>query len=140
MSLGSRYLNQFQYTLEKDTVTLYGSFSCTSGVVTMYQGGGIASIENTDTGTFDITLQDGWDYLFNLYGQPIKTTASSIATVQLANVPADLQTDIKNKVPLTILTLDYAGSAADPADSEVIRLEIKVRRTSVHPFDDGYGS
>ena len=140
MSLGSRYLNQFQLTLEKDTVSLYGSFQCTSGVVTGYQGGGIASIEQTATGAFDITLQDGWDYLFGFNYVSVKTTATTVAQIQLTNDPADITTDIKTKVPLSILCLNYAGSAVDPADSEVVKFEIKARRTSVGPFDDGYGT
>ena len=131
-------MNQFQYTLEKDTVTIYGSFEVDGyGDVTHYQGGGISSVASTGTGAYDITLQDGWDYLFGFFGQPVKTTASSIATVQLANDPTDLQTDVKNKVPLSILTLDYAGSAADPSTTESIRFEIKLRRSSVAPFDAG---
>tara|TARA_R110000868_G_scaffold377410_1_gene642707 strand:+ start:76 stop:507 length:432 start_codon:yes stop_codon:yes gene_type:complete len=139
-SVGSRYLNQFQLTLEKDTVTLFGSFQCTSGVVTAYQGGGIASIEQTATGAYDITLQDGWNWFFDFKWVSLKPTASEVAAIQLTNVPTDITADIKAKVPLSILCLDFAGSEVDPADTEVIKFEIKARRTSVGPFDDGYGT
>jgi len=139
MSLGSRYLNQFQLSLEKDTVILEGSFAVNSGGgVIEYQGGGIASVEQTATGTYDITLEDGWNYLFEVHGQVIRSTASDVAVVQLLMDPTTLQDDIKNKVPLTILCLDYAKAAVDPEDDAVVRFKVLVRRSAVGPFDDGY--
>jgi hypothetical protein len=140
MSLGSRYLNQFQYTLEKDTVTLFGSFEVDGyGAVTHYQGGGVASVAAVDatTGQFDITLQDGWDYLFEVTAQVVQDTISSVAAIQLLMDPTTLQTDIKNKVPLRIVCLNYAGSAVDPATSASVRFKIVVRRSSYAPFDTG---
>lgn len=140
MSLGSRYLNQFQYTFEKDTVLLEGSFEVDGyGEVTHYQGGGIESVAavSATTGTFDITLDDGWDYLFEVRGQVVQATASTVATVQLLMNPATLQTAIQTKVPLRIACLNYAGSAVDPGTSAQIRFAILVRRTAVGPFDAG---
>ena len=136
MSTATYLLNQFQYSLEKDTVTICGSFTVDGyGEVATYQGGGVTSVASTGTGAYDIQLDDGWDHFFSLTAQPVKVTASTIATVQLVNVPADLQADIKNKVPLSVLTLNYAGAAADPSTTESIYFVIKVRRSSYGPFD-----
>jgi hypothetical protein len=138
MSIGSRYLNQFQYSLEKDTVILEGSFEVDGyGVVSHYQGGGVESVEQTATGTYDITLQDGWDYLFECKGQVIRSTLSAVAVTQLKMDPTTIQADIKTKVPLTIVCVNYAGSAADPEDDASVRFKILVRRSSVSPYDTG---
>ena len=139
MSLGSRYLNQFQYSLEKDTVIIEASFEVDGyGEVTHYQGGGVASIASTGTGAYNITLQDGWDYLFELSGMEVKSTASTVAHVQLMVNPATLQANIKTpSVPLSIVCRDYAGNAVDPSTTGSMRIKILVRRSSVGPFDAG---
>lgn len=138
MTLGNGCLNQFQYTMEKDTVTLYGSFSCDGyGEVAEYQGGGIESVEavSATTGTFDITLSDGWDYLFMVDAMIIKNGAlAAVNGFQLANAPADLEDDIQNRTPLRLICHND-GVAADPASGELVRFRIVVRRTAVGPFD-----
>lgn len=138
MSLGSRRLNQFQYTMEKDSVTLFGSFTVDGyGEVSQFQGGGVASVEAVDatTGQFEITLEDGWDYLFEVSTQIVRETASAVAVGQLLMDPADLTTAIKTKQPLVVQFLNYAGSAADPEDDALVRFKIVVRRSSVQYFD-----
>ncbi len=138
MSLGNRYLNQFQYTMEKDTVTLYGSFQVDGyGAVSQYQGGGIESVEQVGatTGTYDITLTDGWDYLFAVETQVVRATLASINGSQLLMDPATLQEDIKTREPLRIVLIND-GVAEDPAEGDEIRFKIVARRTSVGPFDE----
>lgn len=139
MSLGSRYLNQFQYTMEKDTVTLFGSFEVDGyGAVTHYQGGGIESVEQVaaTTGQYDITLQDGWDYIFELRASVVDETIASLNQFQLLMNPDTLQAGIKIKTPLRLLCMND-GVAEDPASGTQIRFAIVMRRTSVGPFDAG---
>ena len=138
MSIGSRYLNQFQYTLEKDTVTLYGSYTVDGyGVVTSYQGGGIASVTQASTGNYEVLLQDGWDYLFQVSATVYDSATTGIAAIQVKDTYADAQIAIKNKTPLYIELLDFAGAAVDPATTATVAIEIRARRTSVAPFDAG---
>jgi hypothetical protein len=138
MSIGSRYLNQYQYTLEKDTVTLYGSYTVDGyGVVATYQGGGIASVEQTATGNYDVTLQDGWDYLFNVNATVYDSATTAVASVQVKDTYADAQTAIKNTTPIHLQLLNFAGAAVNPAVTATVAIEIRARRTSVGPFDAG---
>lgn len=139
MSTGSNITqNQFQYTYEKDSVTVFGSFEVDGyGAVSHYQGGDVALIEQTATGTYEVTLTTGWDYFFALDTTIVKTTASAVATVQLANDPATLQADTKLGGPFVLLCLNYAGAAANPETTASIRFKLVMRRSRVGPFDAG---
>ncbi len=140
MSTGSRYLKQFQYTLEQDSVSLTGSFAVDAdGYVASYQGGGIESVADFDGGVTDgyyvIQLDNGWNHFYSFNAHPVCAANSSVASVQLKMDPTTIQTDIKNNVPLNIQCLDYAGAAVNPAATCQIFFEIKVRKSSVGPFD-----
>ena len=140
MSTGSRYLKQFQYSLEQDSVSLFGSFKVASTLVSAYQGGGIKSVTDFDAGTspgkFIITLSNGWNHFYGATFTVVKDGISTTCKVQLIEDPSTLQTQIKTDEPaLTIQAVDFAGAAVDVQDNTTIFFELKVRKSSVGYFD-----
>lgn len=137
MSTGTAYLNQFQYTYEKDSVTMYGSFEVDgSGEVVHFQGGGIESVSKLATGTYQIQLMQGWNYLLDFGASVISDAYSDINSVQLEMNPATLTQDVKDKLPLQIVCLAN-GVVTDPLDTASVRFRVVVRRSQVGPFDAG---
>lgn len=140
MSTGSRYLKQFQYSLEQDSVSLFGSFKVASTLVSAYQGGGITSVTDFDAGTspgkFNINLANGWSHFYGANFTVVKAGISTTCKVQLIEDPATIQTQIQGSAPvLTIQAVDFAGAAVDVQDDTTIFFEIKVRKSSVGYFD-----
>jgi len=134
--MASRYLNQFQYTLEKDTVTLFGTANIgASGAVSGLLGGGIASITKQATaGQYVITLEDSWSHFFALEAQIVDDAVSAIARVQVLQDPATIQATVAAKT-IKIQCLDYAGVAANPISGAQLSFKIVLRKSSVGPFD-----
>jgi len=129
--MGNRLLNQFQYTLEQDSVTLTGGINVgAAGAVSNIFGYGIASATLTGTGAYNIVFSDKWsqllDFKFDVFGE----TASSTAKVQLLESPSALQADVKSDKTLAIVCLDYAGSAVAPASGMQIKISVTFRYSS----------
>ena len=135
--MSNRLLNQFQYTYEKDTVTIYGSVSVgASGAVSAIQGGGIAAAAKESTaGQYTITMSDKFSRLLDFSAQIVDDANSAVAHIQLKQAPETLQADVKGDKQILIQCLDYAGSAANPADGSAIFLKIVMRNSSVGPYD-----
>jgi hypothetical protein len=135
--MGNRYLNQFQYTLEKDTVTLYGSIVIgAAGAVGTVKGGGISGVVKSGTGLYTISFEDQWSrYLDGKVGI-VKATAPNIAMTYVKNNPATLQADVQANKAVIIECLDFAGAAADPASGTVLSFTAVFRKSSVGPFDN----
>jgi hypothetical protein len=100
-----------------------------SGAVTAIKGSGIASVANTGTGLFTVTLEDSYNKLLSLESVILSASANAICTVQIASVTPDV--NLKSAKTLAIRTLDFAGAAANPASATVIKLLITLRKSSV---------
>jgi hypothetical protein len=134
--MGNRYLNQFQYTLEKDSVTLFGSFVVgAAGAVGTVKGGGIASVAKTGTGLYQITFEDKWSRYLDGHTGFVAASAPNIALVYVKNNPATLQSDIQSTKKVTIECLDFAGAAANPSSGIVITFVSVFRKNSQGPWD-----
>lgn len=134
--MGNRYMNQFQYTLESDSVTLYGGVNIsTTGSVGSVYGLGIASVTLTGTGTYDVVLSDKWSQLLDWDFKTFDDANSTCAKIQLVQDPASLQTDFKSDKTLTIRCLDFAGSAVAPASGSQIKIKVIARYSSYGPDD-----
>lgn len=60
---------------------------------------------------------------------------STVANVEALNAtPANFQSDFATNGSFTVLCLDYAGSAVDPASSDYFYFKVVVRNSSVNPF------
>lgn len=135
--MGNRYLNQFQYTLEKDTVALYGSAVIgSSGAVGTVKGGGIAGVvkESTD-GQYTITLQDNWSRFLGFIAGVTSSTINSVAKIQVLMAPATLQATVTGSKTITIQCVDFDGAAVNPPSGSVLSFKVTMRKSSVGPFD-----
>ena len=56
--MADRNFQQFQYSLEKKVVHLYGTFTFSSGTPTKARGKGISSITSAGSGVYNIVLTD----------------------------------------------------------------------------------
>jgi hypothetical protein len=135
--MGNRYMSQFQYTLEKDTVTLFGSVVIgAAGAVQTVKGGGIADVVKSGTGLYEIEFEDSWSRLLHSTAGIVKASAPNIASIYIKENPATLQADVQADQKYKFECLDFAGAAADPSSGTVISIVVVFRKTSIGPFDD----
>ncbi len=128
----NRYFSQFQYTIEKDTVTLFGSMVVGStGAVGTVTGAGIASIARSGTGAYTITLTGPFTKLLGFRWIFGGGTASGIASVELAQSLANQTVDIKAKT-VDIVCYSAGSTAADPASGSILQFEIVGRQSGVN--------
>lgn len=129
--MGNRYKNQFQYTLEQDSVSIYGGVNIsTTGSVGSVYGYGIESVSLTGTGAYDIVFEDKWSQLLDWSFDVFDDSNSSVAKVQLKEDPATVQADVKADKTLSIQCLDFAGNAVDPASGSQIKIKAVFRYSS----------
>lgn len=135
--MANRYLNQFQYTFEADTVTIFGSAVIGgSGAVGSVKGGGIASVTKESTaGQYTIQLSDRYSRFLSFIAGTTLGTVSAIARVQVLMAPATLQATVKSTGQILVQCLDYAGAAANPESGSVLSFRITMRNSSVGPND-----
>lgn len=134
--MGNRYLNQFQYTLEKDTVTLFGSVVIgAAGAVGLVKGGGIAGVVKLGTGLYEFELEDSWSRLLFVSAGIVSASAPNIATAYVKENPSTLQADVKADKKFKLEALDFAGAAANPTAGCVISFVVVFRKSSQGPWD-----
>jgi hypothetical protein len=136
-------LNQFTYTLEQDTVTVYGSADIgSSGAVSGSGGLGISSVTKLATaGKYEINLKQVYARFLHADIQVIDDAISQITKVQIFQDPTTMSADIKSGQKLTIQCLaptsasDTALVAANPASGARINFKLVFRRSKVGPAD-----
>jgi hypothetical protein len=143
--MANRYLNQYQYTFEKDTVTLYGEFSVgASGAVTAntVKGGGITGVtKETAAGLYTIELADYYQRLLFVEALIVDDAITSTISYQILEDPAALQTDFKTDKKFQIQFFGATNAstttqiAANPASGAQIKLKIVCRNSTVGPYD-----
>lgn len=132
-----RYLKQFQYSLEQDVCSLFFSLNVgASGAVSSISGGGLKAItKEIADGQYEIELSDSWNQILSFSSCIVDDALSNSAQVQIFENPASLQSDFKSDKKFKVQVLDFAGAAVNPTDGAQIKFEVKVRRSSVAPFD-----
>lgn len=138
--MSNRWYKQFQYTLEQDTVTLFGNavISGSTGSVAVSDtfGGGIASVTKESTaGQYTVKLTDSFSRLLAADARVVSASISGVANVQLLASPATLQASFKTSRSLTFQCVDYAGAAVNPPDGALLTLRLVLRRSAVGPWD-----
>lgn len=127
----NRYMSQFQYTIEKDTVTLFGSMVVgATGAVGTVTGAGISSIARTGAGAYTITLAQPFNKLLGFRWIFGGGTASAIGSVELADTLADQTANIRLS-QVKIACYSSAATAADPAENSILQFEVVGRNSSV---------
>lgn len=136
--MANRFLEQFAFFFEKFVVTIFarvaiGAAGAVSGSAI---GGGISSIAKQATaGQYLVTLSDKYYKLLHARGTVINATISGVASVQILQDPATLQSGFSTTPAFLIQCVDYAGAAVNPPSGSQIYLEIKVRNSSIGKFN-----
>jgi hypothetical protein len=137
--MANKYFSQFQYTYEKDTVTIYGEFTVgASGAVTAgtVKGGGLESVTKEATaGQYSITLSDFYQRLLYVEAVNVDNANSAWASVCVLEDAAVLQSEFKADKTFKIQFQDYAAAAVNPTATAQIKLKITCRNTTVGPYD-----
>ncbi len=143
--MANKYLNQFQYTYEKDTVTIYGEFSVgASGAVSAgtIKGGGLSGVvKESAAGLYSITLSDYFQRLLFVEALIVDDAITSNIGHQLLEDPAALQAAFKADKTFQIQFFAATNSstttqiAANLADGAQVKLKIVCRNTTVGPYD-----
>jgi hypothetical protein len=135
--MGNRYMSQFQYTLEKDTVTLFGSVVIgAAGAVAIVKGGGIAGVTKVGTGLYEFEMEDSWSRLLFVSAGIVSATAPNISQAYVKENPSTLQADVQADKKFKIEALNFSGVAADPSAGTVVSFVVVFRKSSIGPFDN----
>jgi hypothetical protein len=123
--MANRFYENRSYTLEKATVSLYGVFTCTgaNNAQTAVRSKGIASVVQTATGVWTITLQDQYNALLGFSACILGAGTVSDSYLTANNVASSAKT-------LVFQWLSPAGSPTSPAVNNVAYLEINLSNSS----------
>lgn len=135
--MADRTFQQFQGSIEKGVVKLFGRVSVAgAGAVTFQEwdrtskafataptngSGGIASVTRTGTGAWTIVLQDAYQRLLGLRANT--TAGSGVATVGGCGVSSS--SDVTTPATgILVVFFSTPGTPADPASGDKVDLEI----------------
>lgn len=136
--MANRTLAQFQYSFEKDLVTIHGQVLIgAAGAVTSYQGGGVSAVTKVaaTTGQYDIVLEDKYSKFMGAEFTLALASLVNVASVQVFQAPATMQADIIASKTVRIAVADFAGAAVDPTSGTLIQFKLVFRNSSYAPFD-----
>jgi hypothetical protein len=123
--MANRTFNDSQ-ALEKEVKKLFAKISIgASGAPTLVTPGslGIASIARVSTGYYRLTLQDAYPFFLGFDPIVMSTTAE--------NLNFQLRTETVSTTKIIEFYTLAAGAVADPANGDVLLLEISLKNTSV---------
>lgn len=109
-----------------------------SGAVADFEGGAVESVtKETAAGKYTVKLKEKFSRLLGFHGSVAHDAVSGVSQVQLLQQGETLQGDLKGSGEFVI---QLASSAATPAavnaaEDAVIMLELKLRKSSVGPYD-----
>ena len=104
-----------------------------SGAVASITGTGVASVSQTSTGIYKITLSDAYARCLGLSAVAVAAASGTAANVATVAIDADPQSSSLG-VPakqLSIQTLDAAAAKVDPASGSVLLFMIWLRNSSI---------
>lgn len=138
--MASRDLKPSQGNLEMNVVELNAVFNVgASGAVVAnsLKGGGFSSVVKEATaGQYTITLSDRWNRLLSADAQVVLATiAACLPKAQILMAPSTYQTTFKNNGTIVIQFVDAAGVAANPDSGAQVMIDLRVRNSSVGPWD-----
>jgi len=137
MARSSRNYYKNPYTLEVDTVTLFGEINVgAAGAVSSIAGAGISGVtKEVAAGQYTIALDDQFARFFGIKVLGVDDAALTFGQVQVFQDPATLQADIKSSGEIVIQLLDFAGVAVDAASGTKLLVEIVLRQSSIGRYD-----
>lgn len=127
--MANRWLQQFSYTLEKQTCNLYAKVEIGADgaptLVTDNQSKGFASISRSAEGKYDVTLQDSW-YKF-LACHVVFDAGETGPQAPTVSIYDNLVT--ANPGTFSLLCQN-GGVDTDPADGEIMYIHLVVGNSS----------
>lgn len=127
----NRYFNQFQYSLEKDVVSIFGTVNIGgTGAVGTVAGLGVSGVARTGEGAYTITLSGPFNKLLGFRWIFGGGTASGIGSIELVSSLANQSVDIRAS-QVKIQCYSAAATTADPASGSVLQFEVIGRNSSV---------
>lgn len=127
--MANRWLNSFNYTFEKGTVTVFGDVTIgATGAPTLVtaKSKGIKSIVRNSAGDYTVTFQDQYNRLLSAWIGVIKATAPASPTQSIKAVSANAA----GGATLEFVLYNSAGTATDPANGEELFLEVTWSNTT----------
>jgi len=120
------------WTDEVDVVQLFGSFVVgAAGAVGTVKGGGIKGVVKSATGVYEVELDQPWARLLFSTAGFVHATDSGIASTEIRENPANLQSDFAANSKYKFVCKDSAAADADPASGSVCSFCVWVRKSSV---------
>lgn len=121
-------LFQFNYTYERDIVTLYARLTVTngSGAVTMTHSKGINSITRNSAGDYTLALKSN----FNLLMAAEMVTINSTGISASPNLGVKLDHVATAGAPAVEIVMSSGGVATDPASGDIILIKLQCRNAS----------
>lgn len=122
---GSR-LFQFRYSYERDLVDVMLKVSIgATGAPTIVNGKGVVSITRNSAGNYSILLKDKFNVLMGM--DIISISGSSAPAAPVVGIVSETVSSTKI---VRIQMRDASNVATDPADGEVLMINIKLRNAS----------
>lgn len=126
--MGARSLNRVQFSLERDVVRIFGSgIGAGAANLTSIKGAGVASVAQTATGKYTITLRDKWPGLLMFKGTVVDANATT----------DDWEVVVVEELVATSKTVKIAvfkgGTLTDLTSDRKLLFEIVIQNTSQLP-------
>lgn len=129
--MANRLFNsQFRFGFERMPVSLFAKVSIgAAGAPTLSNSLGIASIARNSAGNYTITLQDVYNRLMHV--KHVYDETSNGGTAPLAPGMFISSNQVSAATPTIRIVLNSGGTATDPANGEILLLEIVLSNSSV---------
>jgi hypothetical protein len=129
--MANRFFSQFQYSLEKKVVNLFGQVAIgATGAPTISAANskGITSIARNSAGKYTITLQDSYNRFLGL-AVTLKLSSGAPATSSSV-VPVVRSEDVGGAKTVVVEFVDNAGAAIELTNGVTLLLHVKLSNSS----------
>jgi hypothetical protein len=122
--MANRNFNRKQ-ALEKEVKEIYAKVTIgASGAVSATDALGVASVVETSTGVYTLTLQDKY--------MDLMQASVSIESAAAQDLTAQVQSqDVANAKTVVIRTSDSTAAVAEPSSGSIIRVKLDLKNSSV---------
>jgi hypothetical protein len=126
VSMANRRLFQFRYSYERDLTDLFAVITIAgSGVPTLAQGKGIASVTRNSAGDYTIALRDNFNLLMGMDSFVKNATGVPTSIIGLKTDSVSSST-----APLVRIVCSVAGTPTDPVSGDTLYISLICRNAS----------
>jgi hypothetical protein len=130
--MANRYFDQFQLSLEKSKVRLFGKVSIgATGAPTLdaVNSKGVASITRNSAGNYTVVLQDVYSRFMDFH--PCLVVGAGTPAAPHCFVVSESVANVASKAIVIQFTAADGVTATDPADGESLRFTLDLKNSSV---------